>query len=225
MEPLPSWLATRRYAILLASLLLLIVGFPFFVELPIGPALLRVLWLVLIGAGVISAGRSVGRLRAALALGTLALVPRLLEPLLAGRWPWATEDLGALLLGFVTWVVLREVLSHQRVTSETISGALCVYLLVALIWSQVYTVLEASDPGSFRLPEGAGGGFALQQALTYFSVVTQTTLGYGDVVPATPAARSLAIGQAIFGQLYLAVLIARLVALEIAHRSKPSGDA
>lgn len=129
-----------------------------------------------------------------------------------------------LLLAFVTWSVLREVLSHQRVTSETVNGALCVYLLVALIWSQVYTILEATDPGSFRLPEGAGGDVALQQTLTYFSVVTQTTLGYGDVVPATPSARSLAVGQAIFGQLYLAVLIARLVALEIAHRGEPPGD-
>jgi len=221
MEPLPGWLATRRYAILLASLLLVIVGFPFFVELPIGPALLRFLWLVLVGAAVISTGRSAGRLRVALVLGVFALAPRLLEPLLLQRWPWATEGLGAVLLGFVAWVVLREVLSHQRVTSETIYGALCVYLLAGLIWSQVYTMVESADPGSFRFPESLSDGVALQQALSYFSLVTQTTLGYGDVVPVSPAARSLAVGQAVFGQLYLAVLIARLVALEIAHRRDP----
>jgi len=225
MELLHRWLVHRRYAILLASLLLVVVGYPFFSEMPVGPGLLRAFWLVLVVAGVFSVGRSAGRLRAALVLGVLALVPRLLEPVVAARWPWATEGLGALLLGFVTWVVLRDVLSHQRVTSETLNGALCVYLLAGLIFSQVYTVLEATDPGSFRLPESAAHGAGLQEALTYFSMVTQTTLGYGDVVPASPAARSLAVGQAVFGQLYLAVLIARLVALEIAHRRNPPGGA
>ena len=202
-------------------LLLVVVGYPFFSETSYGPALLRAFWLVLVAASIFSAGRSAGRLRAALVLGVLAIVPRLVDPLLAGQWPFAADALGAVLLCFVSWVVLRDVLSHDRVTSETVNGALCVYLLAGLVFAQVYTVLAWSDPGSFRLPESASAGFALQEALTYFSLVTQTTLGYGDIVPTSPAARSLAIGQAVFGQLYLAVLIARLVALEIAHRGEP----
>jgi len=211
----------RRYALLLATLLLLVVGFPFVARLPIGPILLRALWVLVVVVAVVSAGRKSGLRRAAIVLGVVALAPRLLAPLFARRWEEATEGFAMLLLGFVAWVVLRDVLSHQRVTSETVNGALCVYLLAGLIWSQLYVILESASPGSFRLPEGGDYAGALEQQLAYFSFVTQTTLGYGDVAPASPGARSLAIGQAIFGQLYLAVLIARLVALEIAHRRSP----
>jgi hypothetical protein len=223
MNALPGWLDRRRYAHLLAALLLLIVGFPFVARLDFGPYLLRGLWVLVVVVAVLSAGGRAGLRHVALFLGVLALVPRILEPLLERHFPAATEGLSGLLLVFVAWVILKDVLQRDRVTAETINGALCVYLLAGLIWSQLYLIVESAAPGSFRLAEAASHPGDLEQQLTYFSFVTQTTLGYGDMAPVSPVARSLSIGQAVTGQLYLAVLIARLVALEIAHRREPAG--
>jgi len=123
-----------------------------------------------------------------------------------------------LLFGILTFVILGKVMRTRRITSETIAGGICVYLLLGIVWACVFSLLETARPGSF--PEGvvASGQADVVRAhgslvdFVYFSYVTLTTLGYGDITPVKPAARSLATLEAITGQLYLAVLIARLVA-------------
>ena len=126
---------------------------------------------------------------------------------------------GSFLL-FVTIVVLRAVLRAARVTSEIVNGALCVYLLYGFFFASVYVALETIHPGSFAMSATPHDAPGLRRALLYFSYVTQTTMGYGDITPVTPLARSLATVQAITGQLYLAVLVARLVALQIVHQER-----
>lgn len=111
---------------------------------------------------------------------------------------------GAIIL--FTWGLVRQ----RLVTANTVSGALCIYLLMGLMWTAVYSFQYWLDPASFA-GLGAGGG----SGLFYFSFVTQTTLGYGDITPASQGARMAAIVQAIIGQVYLVVLVASLVARQL----------
>jgi hypothetical protein len=104
--------------------------------------------------------------------------------------------------------LLAGVLAEGRVDAERICAALCVYLLAGIGFGGVFAALETLDPGSLV----GAGSIDLDEA-AYFSFVTLATLGYGDITPATSATRALAVLEAVFGQLYLAVLIARLVSL------------
>ncbi|MDN7024076.1 two pore domain potassium channel family protein [Methanoculleus sp. FWC-SCC1] len=108
---------------------------------------------------------------------------------------------------FTTLVVLSRVLTSEEVTSDTISGAVSVYLLLGITWATAYDIVAAIHPGSF-----ASAGILAYPDYLYFSFVTLATLGYGDITPLTDQTRSLAMLEAVTGVLYTAVLIARLVA-------------
>jgi hypothetical protein len=111
-------------------------------------------------------------------------------------------------------VVLALVLRPGPITTWRIEGAIAVYLLLGFAWSHAYELVALWHPGAFA---GAveGTGF---QPLTYYSFVTLTTMGYGDIMPVHPLARALAVLEALTGQLYLAILLARLVSLGIQSR-------
>lgn len=129
-------------------------------------------------------------------------------------------------LAFVSLVVLYEIMRREVVTADTIVGALCVYFLFGVTWASGYTFLELSSPGSFAvdpaLAEAAGWGkhnsaIALMQ---YYSFATLTTVG-ADISPLSAAARLATTLEAAIGQLYVAVLIARLVGI---HTSRTGGS-
>jgi len=135
----------------------------------------------------------------------------------AGRIPLA------LFLVYVCGLILRMVLTARVVDLEIILAALCVYLLLALIWGIAYYLLEVYQPGSFSIPaamlaENSNPARTTSSALHYFSYVTITTLGYGDVTPVAPLARSMAMLEAVVGQIYLVTLVARLVSMETVQR-------
>ena len=136
---------------------------------------------------------------------------------------WVVLALSTAFLCFTAAHILGYVFRARRVTSEILFGALSVYLFIGLTFALVFTTLEARHPGSLSLPTGAfEAGLADPRpfsTISYFSFVTMTTLGYGDIGPLTPATRSLVTLEALLGQLFLAVLIARLVALHILHES------
>ncbi len=127
-------------------------------------------------------------------------------------------------LAYAIVAILRVVFTDQRVTYNTIAASLCVYLLLGLLWASVYVVMELIEPGSFSFagadaassPSAESPDEFSRHAL-YYSLVTMTTLGYGDITPQTPPARMFAAVQAVMGQMYLAVLVARLVGLQIVH--------
>ena len=139
---------------------------------------------------------------------------------------------GVLFLGFTVVVVLHHVFTTDRVTVDTIAAALCVYLMLGVLWALVYSVMEMLSPGSLAMPgaveaESIRFGGTRSVLALYFSFVTMTTLGYGDIVPRSAPARMFAAMEAIMGQMYLAVLVARLVALHISQsmgRHKGSQD-
>jgi hypothetical protein len=130
--------------------------------------------------------------------------------------------LGAGFFAFAIWMMLLSIFASRRVTFNTVCASLCVYLLLGLVWALVYSVVDVLSPGAFTWTVTARPAPVLRvgrgdTAVLYFSIATLTTLGYGDIVPTAPLSRMLASVEAVAGQLYLAVLVARLVGLHIAH--------
>lgn len=118
----------------------------------------------------------------------------------------------------ITSVILARVFKSPVITRETLAGAISGYLMIGFMWALLFTILSYLHPESFSmtisqsLGEGQISSPRLQTThFSYFSLVTLSTLGYGDIVPLTRPARALASLEAIIGQLYLAVLVARLV--------------
>lgn len=120
----------------------------------------------------------------------------------------------------VTVLVARRAFGPGHVTAHRVQGAVLVYLNVAALFAIAYGLLEAHAPGAIR---PTAGGFITNDAgartaeLSYFSLATITTTGYGDLAPVHQLARSLANMEAVFGQLFPATFVARLVALHLAH--------
>lgn len=127
-------------------------------------------------------------------------------------------------MGFILWVlvvVLREVFRSTTTERNAVIGALCGFMLILTVFTRLHGLLEALFPGSYHTdgpPLSERSDVMLTAVFQYFSTVTVTTVGFGDIVPVTPAAR-LATGlEAIVGQLYLAVVIATLVGRAAARR-------
>ncbi len=132
----------------------------------------------------------------------------------------------AALFGFLLIAIvftLKQVAFGTEITLNRLVGAVCVYLLLGTIWAVAYSLVDVASPGSFT-------GFAPQDGLgwdsewLYFSFVTMTTLGYGDITPVSATAKFLAYSQAVFGQFYIAVLVAGLVGAYIARRQSETDN-
>jgi hypothetical protein len=111
------------------------------------------------------------------------------------------------------------VMRPHRPVGDRIVGAICVYVVIGLAWASVYETLDGVVPGSFRFPADTGWAAPSPLRYRYFSFVTLATLGYGDVTPVTVLAGTLASMEAVMGQLYIGITVARLVALSLAERS------
>jgi len=117
---------------------------------------------------------------------------------------------------FMIVAILTFIFKTHQVTRDVIAASIVVYLLIGILWGFIYTALNFIEPGSFSYNES---GNANQSSIfAYFSLVTLTTLGYGDVAPLTSRARAFAVAEAVIGQMYIAILIARLVGIHIAQQ-------
>ena len=178
-------------------------------------------FLILSGLAVVSRSRRV------LAIGAALLAANVTVGWL-GRWlvvPWlgvAELVLSGLLVAAMIGVVLARSLRGGPVTAHRISGAVAAYLLCGLFFAHAFAVVERLSPGSFTADTASLGAPGDWSGFLYCSMVTLATLGYGDITPLHPAARSLASLEAFIGQLYPAILIARLVALEMQDRQDGS---
>ena len=112
---------------------------------------------------------------------------------------------------------LKQVVFGTEMNTNRLVGAICVFLLLGLIWSYAYSLLNLIVPNSFT-GSGTQGGAVSDSGWLYFSFVTLTTLGYGDITPVSASARTLAFMQAVAGQFYIAVLVAGLVSGYISER-------
>ncbi len=119
----------------------------------------------------------------------------------------------------VIFIAMRQVLFSEQINLHNIAGAVCIYLLLGILWSLAYHAINIIIPGSFQ------GNIPVETQsqlndFVYFSFVTLTTLGYGDILPVTATARSLAYLEAVVGQFYLAILVAGLVSIHITNTLK-----
>jgi hypothetical protein len=121
----------------------------------------------------------------------------------------------------VFFSIMFYVLDDSSVTGDKICGAISAYMLMGVTWSFVYALFYQIDPGTFRVPEELLSTETVNSTWTlYFSFTTLTTLGYGDIVPQKHGVQSYAIMEAASGQIFLAVIIARMIALHILHERK-----
>ena len=119
---------------------------------------------------------------------------------------------------YVSWSQLRSLLKQRAVTSETISMSMSIYLLLGLTWGLVYIVIFTCHPEAFSF--GTSPGVEEQHmfpVFIYFSLTTLSTIGYGDITPLTLPARYAAVAEGITGQFYLAILVARLVGMQMSQ--------
>lgn len=171
------------------------------------------------GVVVASAGRRMFFLTVLMAIAALGtrLAAWFVPPGALGIWPPLVSAVAVLLFSLV---ILAQVVRPGQVTLARVLGAIAVYLLLGIGWANAYQIAEHFFPGSFV------STIAQPVSLNdwvYFSFLTLTTVGYGDIVPVHRVARSLAIGEALTGQLYIAVLLARLVSLEVSSRNRSTG--
>ncbi len=129
----------------------------------------------------------------------------------------ASEISGGVFYAFMVAIILNHLFKEKQITADTIAGAICAYFLIGLMWASIFAILEHLQPRSFQIPQNMR---AESFSFRYFSYVTLTTLGYGDITPISTQARSFSILEAITGQIYLATLIARLVAINILQSVK-----
>jgi Ion channel len=213
----------RRFSTveLLIALALLFFFFPFVEEIKDGDVIVSILLsLVLLSAVLAVADRK--------RVFFIALV--LAIPAIAGRWishfrpdlvpPPVFLTAGLVLIAFVVANLLRFVLRAPSVNVEVLCASISAYLMLGLLWTVAYWLVDQLTPGAF-----AFNGNAERQSIRgfnafYFSFVTLSTVGYGDITPVSKVARMLAAMEAMTGLLYVAVLIARLVALYSSPKSE-----
>jgi voltage-gated potassium channel len=208
LRALSSAYLRRRYTILFYTLFLTMVAAPLFAAFGLTGALIELFLAANLLAAVVPASTTKERPVLVIIVAAVWLA----RPVTA----WFDQPaLSAMTLGLWTLIglfaaagALRFAMNATQVDAEHLYAALSAYLLAGIFFGLFYWVLEQVGPGTFV----AAGDFTRMSAL-YFSFVTLATLGYGDIVPRTDVARGLAIVEAVGGQLFLAVMVARLVSL------------
>ncbi|MEQ9617648.1 MAG: ion channel [Deltaproteobacteria bacterium] len=205
----------------MVSILLLLILLAVLEETKYGYLVLNVLSTIVFLLGVYAVGGSKKRLILLVILGL---------PWFISEWTFTKSNrtifMSMLFFILVTVTILEHILKSKEVTADTLYAAVCVYLLLGIMWASIYGVLEYLSPGAvFVGSEGEISEPLSSNVLIYYSFTTLTTLGYGDITSLTPLARIISILEAIIGQLFIVFLVARLVstytANALARRSKP----
>jgi voltage-gated potassium channel len=204
-------------------LICLILGTIVFVPILQGFATLRIFLDIFITAIYISMVYTVSNKKRHLYIGALLAIAMLislwLQYFLQNDMVFAIGRVsGILLFIMVITNLLAFIFKSEDVTIEVIYAAMLVYLLMALMWSFAYGLLELINSASFNVTLSPDQGY--QMRFIYYSFVTITTLGYGDITPATELASSFSILEAVVGQLYLVVVVARLVGMHVSSKSR-----
>jgi hypothetical protein len=207
----------KDFSWLLSALLLFLVVFPIAEDLGlISPRMMRVLMFTCLLAFGVWSLRGFGRyFPVAIGVAAAGIVLSILTAASSvdsfGLWSLAAAA------GFVViavWCVATQVFTSPEINADRVVGAVTLYLLVGVLWAIAYAVIERSNVGSFTgVTEPLTHGWSSDWL--YFSFVTMTTLGYGDITPVSATARTFAYLQAVFGQFYIAILVAGLVSAYI----------
>lgn len=217
------WWGERGLTAQLMFLFLAIFMSPLFDSL-IGKTLVGVIFTMLLVSGISTVSSHLApRLVAGLVAGT-AIALSFLRDYYPSRALMCWSAFFALFyFVLLTWVLMRKVFREEgEVTAVRVRGAVAAYILVGITFGFLYQLLELRLDTAFNLPNTAGapGDYGHDTHLLYFSFITLTTVGYGDITAVHPVARMFVIIEALIGQLYPATLLARLVSLEIASRQE-----
>ena len=231
-EAIHLYLAPRRHTALLVAIVAAFLVRPLIGDSGAGPPIfsLAMLALLLLALYNINVDDLVGdrdtlltqRRRRNIIAWTLG-IPAIAERFAASFAPShalyiAGSVLWLLLFAYITWNELRAVLRQKEITREVISMSISVYLLFGLTFGLFYIVLHDLQPSAFGF--GTAGPASEQQTipvLIYFSLTTLSTIGFGDITPITLQARYAAVAEGITGQFYLAILVARLVGMQMSQ--------
>ena len=216
----------RRFSAieLLVALTALFVSFPFIESLPSGALIESILLTVVL----VSALLAIATRRRILIVAALLALPALI-----GRWlnhyrpdlvPPEVFLIGGIVFGlFVVGNLLRFVLNAPSVNTEVLCASISAYLLLGLLWTLGYWLIAELVPDAFAFNASTVADRSMKGLNgLYFSFITLSTVGYGDITPVSKVARMLAAAEATTGLLYVAVLIARLVALHATRKSNES---
>jgi voltage-gated potassium channel Kch len=209
-----------KFRFLTIAIILWFVLFPFLEGRDFGLVILNVLTSSIVLFGIYAVSQTKRTVSIGLALGlpwfVISWIDILISPL-----PQIVILFSSLLLilflAFTAITILLFILRSKEISGDILYGAVCIYFLIGGTWSSIYMLLEKIEPGS--IINNVSGIINLSDLL-YFSYITLTTLGYGEIIPVTAAARSLAIIEAIVGVMYIAIIISRLVGLFIAKSLK-----
>jgi hypothetical protein len=228
LAPTKAFKAARQrllhYSTLLVAELAFILGYPFVAETAAHDELFRLLAVAIFCATLYAVlGR--GRITLiAFGLGVPAILIHVLNVVgHSGDLQVASMALGVTFLVYVTSVFIWAIVSNPTVTTDTLAGAVSAYMLIGITYGLAYGLIEHVSPGSFKDTVQPGKHLSPSE-FVFFSFVTLTTVGYGDIIPWGAHARSVAIVEAITGIMYPAVLISRLVGAQMAKRAE-SGPA
>lgn len=218
-KPLWERAIESKYSILLSSLVALIAASPIMTFSALADFYIQSVLFVMIIVGilrVLKAGRALFLVCGLLAFCAILFHYRTLSPS-STRMESVLANLGYLFaVGIALLLMIKRVFAERSVTEDTVKGGLSIYILFGIWWEILYSTIWAFDNGSFSLTAAKHGN----PDFFYFSFITLTTLGYGDIVPIGGYARIAATLEAMVGQVYLAVFIARLVGLHIARAGK-----
>ena len=216
-----QFLKTRyRYGLLLAAQILLSAISPLFSSTVYARSIVDLGITAVFAAAILV----VSRTKKHLIIGMSLMVPTLI--LIWGVKLYHMESLEFIsLVGsvfffcYISWLILVDIFRSKMVTLDIIAAGISVYLFFGNIFGFIYAIIGRLDPNAFNIPAATasylGDNLSDISSATYFSFVTLTTLGYGDITPINGVARSLAFLEAAMGQIYLTVLIASLVGIHI----------
>jgi Ion channel len=205
----------RGLRVLLFALLLLLVTYPLLSETLIGKAIFVVLSTAIMLAGAYASSRTRRALAAALLLAMPAMITRWSDLFVPSAPMLIASIVSTMFLyAYIAVLVFRRILNTGEVSAEELYGGLAVYILMGLVWADACWLLEAAAPGSYF----TGGEPASLAIFIYYSFSTLMTVGFGDIRPVGPLARSLATFESLGGIFFMAVFISRLVGLAQVRR-------
>ncbi|MBW2543009.1 MAG: hypothetical protein JRF15_13055 [Deltaproteobacteria bacterium] len=217
-----------RFTVLLGALVIYMCALPFLSGTGFGLLALRVGSSLLLLAAVYSVSKRRWQFVLAIALAIPAVGVQLFPPVIGEPGTLMVRlGMSAIVLFYIMVLISIFLLEQSRVSADMVLGAVNIFLLLAIAFMFLHAFVEVVQPGSYlyqgdsltAVLEGHPEAEALA-FLLYFSVVTLTTLGYGDIAPALPAARMLCSLEAVIGQLFVAIFVARMVAIHISHRDR-----
>ena len=213
--------ARGRFTYLLGFMLILLLIFPFLEESTYGPPAMQLVYSFLLVSALYAVAGDRWLFRTGILLLAVGLVSHWWMMLALGPVSAVAGVLsGTLFFGFIAVALLVHVFGHEEVTGDTIAGAVCVFLLIGIIWNLAYQVIYFFDHSAFNNIAARSFSAEATVDLVYYSFSTLTTLGYGDITPVSGPARMFAVTEAIVGQIYLTVLVARLVGLYAPLRAR-----